>query len=102
MRAIYYARKRETGFHEKPGLAKVFAFLDELYQKEIAVKTLFLEPEEYTEIETDIRSLAADINFYKLNNPQVGVARVIGVPFEILDSVTTQMNIKGRRLDKED
>lgn len=97
MHAIYYDRKRDTGYDRKSMLEGVFVFLGKAAEKNFAVKTLYFTKEEIKALETEITELAADVNFYKLKDPAIGIAKIIGTPYEVLDTVSL---LHQRKVDK--
>lgn len=102
MQAIYYARKRDQGYHEKPMLGKVFAFIADVEAEKKFIKTLLFTKEEMTELETEIRALAADVNFWKLKDATVGIAKIIGYRYEIMGGLTveTTLRFENKKIDK--
>lgn len=87
MFADYYERKRESTYEDKPMIQKIFALKGEAEAQGLTIKKLFLTLEEYTQVETEIRALAADVNFYKLKDPEVGIANFMGLSFKVINTL---------------
>lgn len=90
--AKYYQRPRETPYEAKPTIEAVFALKGKAAAQGLAIQKLYLSTEELKSLETEIRALAADVNFYKLKNPYEGIANFIGVRFEVLNSLDDEIH----------
>lgn len=98
MLARYYKRTRERGYDDKPTIQKIFALKANADARGVAIKILYMTTEEFKNLETEIRALAADVNFYKLKDPVKGITNFIGLPFELLETLdeTTQTKVDNR------
>lgn len=97
MHAIYYQRKRETPYDDKPLIQNIFLLKANADAKGQAIKTLLVTDEELRALESEIRQLAADVNFYKLKDARQGLASFIGVSFEVIDTISA---VKEAKVDK--
>lgn len=93
MQAIYYQRIRETDFENKPMTQAIFALKARADANQTPIKLLFLSEEEFNQLETEIRSLAHDVNFALLKDITKGISYFLGLKFQVQKDLNDEIEI---------
>lgn len=87
MFAQYYERKRKTGLDSKPTLEKIFALKTRVAAEGKAIKVLYLTDDEVENLGDELTKLKDEIKNYKPNSDIQDLAKILGVPLEVLNEV---------------